>query len=268
MWIIFDLILLILIDLNWFFDLGVLLNVSATIVSLYFAPGFFFLNLIFSKKFPYPDLLKLAISFGLSVVISGLTLLVFSFFSISVHSLQIIIILVNILGLISVGMRFNNLSKINFPTAKLLERLGTEKLLVISFLAALALVFFSFSWFWVKTESTPAQFTEFYYLGGEGRAEDYISEVEVYTPIKVNIGIANHEGEEKIYHVFAMTEDQVTGYLEAISIADGENWENELVVTFDSIGDDQKLTISLSCEGCDFPYRQLSLWVDIIPGSE
>ncbi|MEN8240359.1 MAG: DUF1616 domain-containing protein [Chloroflexota bacterium] len=269
MWIVFDLFLLILINLNWFLDLGVALNVSAAFISLFFAPGYFLLNLMFAEKFPFTEQLKYPTSFGLSVVISGLTLLLLSFFGISRQSLQFVLYLLNILGLISMGIRLfhkQDIKTSNIPN--LLKRGKSETVLVVSFLIALFLIFISFSWFWGKTEETTAEFTEFYILGMEGRAADYVSEVEVNSPFEINVGIENHEGEGMNYSVFALTEAGVVGHIESVLVPDGAQWEDKLMITLDSIGENLKVKIYLSCEGCDFPYRQLTSWVTVIESGE
>lgn len=122
----------------------------------------------------------------------------------------------------------------------------------------------SFVRFWILTERAGPQFTEFYILGENDSTTNYAEDVAVNTAFEIPVGITNQEERDVLYSIYALVEGSVVGYAESIEIDAGDSWEDDLSVVIPLEGDNQKVSIYLWCEGCEFPYRQLTLWVDVV----
>jgi uncharacterized membrane protein len=126
-------------------------------------------------------------------------------------------------------------------------------------LAALSLV-------WVFAVPSPDEFfTEFYILGSEGLAENYPREVVAGQPVTITAGITNRERTDGRYGILAQVDDQVVGQAGPFDVPAGSSWEGDLTFTLPDPGDDQRVTFLLLREGSDFPYRELRLWLNVLP---
>ena len=117
----------------------------------------------------------------------------------------------------------------------------------------------------VSISTSGERFTEFYRQNEDGEITD-IDEVFVYGEgNSISLGITNKEGRKSVYRVIAFLEGEPVGGIGFIELPNGESWEENLIISPQTIGEQQMLEIILDREGSDFPYRTLRLWVDVIP---
>ena len=106
-------------------------------------------------------------------------------------------------------------------------------------------------------------YTEFYLLGAQGRAESYPREATLGQPVEVIVGIANHEGEARIYHVKVYQGERLIGDREGILVQEGEPWEEFIPFIPVRTGGDELVKFILYQESSQEPYRELVIQIDV-----
>ncbi|MFC2040651.1 DUF1616 domain-containing protein [Chloroflexota bacterium] len=158
-------------------------------------------------------------------------------------------------------------------------------ILAVAILCAVGVLIYT-----VSSPKVGERFTEFYILGLEGKAIDYPAEftlrenqvisvrysdttTAVSEPIaRVILGITNQEQQQTIYSSFIQIDGQPVNIvyygqnmsrLNAISLEQGEKWEDEIGFAPTHTGENQKVEFFLYKEGLTEPYNTLLLWIDV-----
>jgi uncharacterized membrane protein len=105
--------------------------------------------------------------------------------------------------------------------------------------------------------------TEFYILGPEGLAENYPRQAVVGQPVTVTMGIANHEGVLAEYAVEVLNGAQRIGQAGPIVLQPGETDERPITFAPVEVGEDVKVEFFLYRDGGAEPYRSLWLWLEV-----
>jgi uncharacterized membrane protein len=112
--------------------------------------------------------------------------------------------------------------------------------------------------------------TEFYILGKGGLAEDYPREAAVGETLSVTMGIANREREQRSYRVEVWASDpwdatrrELVGQAGPLTLAPGQQHEQQIAWQMPSAGDDQTVELLLFNGAAPQPYRSLKLWLDV-----
>jgi uncharacterized membrane protein len=130
-------------------------------------------------------------------------------------------------------------------------------LLVISIaVALLALVYV------IATPKQGERFTEFYILGGEGKAADYSTDLVLGEGASVRVGVVNQEFDTANYTLIVALENS-TIYSESLYLPHNGTWEEDVVFTPNNQGIGMKLEFLLYKNDGLEPYRDLHLWVDV-----
>ena len=66
------------------------------------------------------------------------------------------------------------------------------------------------------------------------------------------------------YTIFAMVGDEPVGVLYPFEVSSGERREDDLSFTLSRVWEDQKTDIILGADDFEYPYRKLTLWVNVI----
>ncbi|MDO9334316.1 MAG: DUF1616 domain-containing protein [Dehalococcoidales bacterium] len=107
------------------------------------------------------------------------------------------------------------------------------------------------------------QFTEFYVLNAEGKAENYPSTVFLGQSVEVILGIINHEHEATDYRIEIVIDGESIGQVGPVSLDADETWEQAVTATPKQKGDKQKLEFLLyKNTGADV-YESLHLWIEV-----
>lgn len=107
-------------------------------------------------------------------------------------------------------------------------------------------------------------FSEFYILGAGGKAENYPSQLTIGETANVTVGIVNHENKETNYQVVILVAGQQNTQKGQILLVDGEKWENAMVFTPISAGDNQKVEFLLFKDNeTQTPAYSLHIWVNV-----
>lgn len=131
-------------------------------------------------------------------------------------------------------------------------------ILILAILAAIGAVVYVFTTFQGGEE-----FTEFYILGQEGKAEDYPAEVAPGEEASVIIGIVNRERKEISYRIEISMYGVVNTSIGPVVLADKEKWEQEVSFIPTVAGERQRVDFSLYKDQQVEPYRELRLWINV-----
>jgi uncharacterized membrane protein len=105
-------------------------------------------------------------------------------------------------------------------------------------------------------------FTEFYLLDTERKADYYPSELAIGEEGEVIIGIVNREDGTEVYNVEIVLDGEKTSEIGPINLAQEEKWEQEVSFTPARAGPGQKVEFRLYKESRQL-YRTLQLWIDV-----
>jgi uncharacterized membrane protein len=251
-----------------------LIRVSYALVFVLFIPGYLFQCVLFPHQEDLDGIERVGLSLTLSVALVSIMGLVlnwlpwgFSLWSIVVGQTILIILLM----LIVVLLRFiSPVGQVFAPQMTLQPQVWwstlrkTERRLITSLVAALLLAGLGTTWI-IAAPSDADFMTEFYILGAGGMAEDYPRSTVVNEPVSVTAGVDNLEREPAIYWIIVKLDDRSIEVADPFSLEVGETWQGQLTFTFPKVGDNQRVDILLGREDHAFPYRSLSLWLDVEP---
>jgi uncharacterized membrane protein len=175
-----------------------------------FIPGYLLIFVLFPTKKEENgiDVLeRIALSFGLSIVIIPIIGLILNYTPLGIRLEPILIFLTIFIlstGLIAIfrwkktqqNERFTISFEFSlFKTDKKVEKVLTT-ILVISILIATASIVYA-----IVTPKRGEEFTEFYILGPEGKADNYPKNLTIGEESSVIIGLANHEYKQVSYSI-------------------------------------------------------------------
>ena len=110
-------------------------------------------------------------------------------------------------------------------------------------------------------------FTEFYILDINNIFKGNTLDVVENQPVLIRIGIANHEGVKSNYQISVNVGGNVIASVSNIILADNGITEQPIQFSLKTVGENQKVNILLSLQGSSFPYRSLSLFINVKPAS-
>jgi uncharacterized membrane protein len=111
------------------------------------------------------------------------------------------------------------------------------------------------------------RFTEFYILGDQGLGMDYPREAVVGQPVTVKVGLHNLEGKTISYRFEVRSGDQKLLETGAFEVSDGETREGGISFALPDSGENVEVQIFLYRGDQPEPYRELHLWVKVLPPS-
>lgn len=236
-----------------------------------FFPGYVLIAALFPKKDDLGGIERLALSFGLSIAVVPLIGLGLNYTPWGIRLTPILLSLIFfiiIMGCISFFRRdklppeerYCPTFQFEFPVWKeqpLFDRVLSIAL-IVAILFAIGSIFYV-----VSMPKVGEQFTEFYILGMNGKAEGYPRELAVGEEGEVIVGVVNHEYQQEKYFVEVKMDDLVLPREGPIVLEHEEKWENPLSFYYPEEYENLKVEFLLYREGDDQPYRSLHLWVNI-----
>lgn len=235
-----------------------------------FFPGYTLIATLFPRKTALDNIKRVALSFGLSIVVVSLIGLILDYtpWGIRVepilYSVASFIFITSIIG----WVRRHRLPPSEcFSTDFQLKVPGwsgnawdktLSVILIIAILAALGT-----SAYVIAKPKVGEKFTEFYILGQDNGAK-YPKEVVVGEEGEVSIGIINHEYEIVSYRVEVRINGVKNNGVEGITLEHDKKWEKIVSFTPDRVGDSQKVEFLLYKNGEGEPcFQPLYLLVNV-----
>lgn len=244
------------------------------ILFILFLPGYSLIAALFPKIGDLDNIERLALSFGLSIVISPLIGLALNYtpFKIELTPILVSLSIFTILMLIITFFRRNRVPEAErfsvdfsgfFKNVKsnFNHENRTDKILSIILIASIVLAI-STTAYVIASPKQGEKFTEFYILGPNGKASDYPVNLTAGQTGSVIIGIVNHEYSTTNYKMVLKLNNQTINQ-QNVTLANNDKYENTFNFTAGA-GAKQKLEFLLYKLPDDTSiYRSLHLWINV-----
>jgi len=198
-----------------------------------FFPGFVLTKSLFPENNSLDNVSLIALSFGLSIAIVVILGFVLNYSRLGLHlesllySIFAIIVILSIIGWLRLNRLPNDERK---DLELLLPRFGIRIhdkvlsiILVVTTLGALGMMIFA-----IVAPKIGEQYTEFYILGTDGKANNYIQQLSIGEQGQVTLGIINHENNEITYRIEVEINGVSNNVIDNITLENGQKWENEV----------------------------------------
>lgn len=244
-----------------------------------FSPGYVLLAALFTRKDSISVMERVVFSCGLSIALVPIIGLILNYtpWGLRLQPIFISIFLfIIVLGIIAIVRRKTApeaesfFMPINFrvPRAPQEHKIQSAKKpidIVLSVLLALSLLFVLGAIVYVIINPRVyEQFTEFYVLGADGKAETYPTKIKLNEMAEVTLGVVNYEQKPMKYSIAISIAGKSISAIRDISLAEKEKWQQEINISPVEIGDKQKVEFLLFKEGETAPYLSLHLWIDVV----
>jgi uncharacterized membrane protein len=246
-----------------------------------FLPGYALIAALFPAKSDLDGIERTALSFGLSIAVVPLIGLGLNYTPWGIRLLPILISL-SIFTLAMCGLAYLRRAKLpeadtfDVPfretalalKAEILEKPepGLDRALTVILVLSILLSVTTLVYV-VITPKEGEHFTEFYILGPEGVADNYLTNYTLGESGKVIVGVVNHEYRPVNYTMEVRLENKslfLPEDLRQVTLAHNETWEKPLTLTPPAEGKDMKLEFLLFNEtDKNTPYRDLHLWINV-----
>jgi uncharacterized membrane protein len=233
-----------------------------------FAPGYTLIAALFPRKSSLDGIQRLALSFGLSIVVIPLIGLILNYTS-GITTNSIIVSVTSCIVTMS-AIAWFKLRKlpdseqviIIVPRFSWKERSHSDKtlsiILVFVILGAMGTAIYT-----VAIPKTGELFTEFYILDSYGTAENYSITINLGDTSNVTLGIVNYEGVETTYHAEVKIDKALNNTIGPFTLQPEEKYENIVNLKPQKAGDNQKVEFLLFKNGQIDAYRELHFFVDV-----
>ena len=246
-------------------------RIGLGLIFVLFVPGYVLVAALFPRKDDLDLVERLALSLGLSIAVVPLVGLALNYspWGIRLNPILAFVTLFIVLAASVAVYRRSVLPSdeaMSVPAKLALPKWSqvrtTDRLLGL--LLVLVLAVSGVGAYLAATSSGGSEeFTEFYVLGADGKAEGYPRTVRVGDKFTLILGVVNHEGEETTYRVQAMIGGRLAASLDSLHLANKEEWEGPLELTATQPGSNQKVELVLYKVGNGVPCGTLHLWVDV-----
>jgi uncharacterized membrane protein len=249
---------------------------------IFFVPGYILLSMVFPRVSPGGWMERIALSAGISAMLSFLLLLSIKYYSGSI-GLSYLITCLSALTMLCIMVTFYRRStsgassglSLNLDRTQLLalraffrNREGRPERFATVLFAVILLLLIATTAYIVIMPKQGEKFTEFYILGTDGKAENYPVSFSLGEQKPVIVGIANHEYRSVDYNlVISLTDGNSSTqmYSNDYSLSDNQTVENTIMLKPDYAGEKLKMEFDLYADGnMTAPYRQLYLWVNVL----
>ena len=242
-----------------------------------FFPGFALLAALFPRKESLNDIERVALSFGLSIVVVPLIGLALNYTPWGIRLYPILISLFIFIYTMSVIGWFRNRKlleeerialhlNLKFPSLfhlwssqSLRDKIITVVLAIFVIGAIGTLVYI------IRQPRNVEKFTEFYILNDAGKVENYPGTIIAGQSAKVILGVINHENEATPYRIEITLGGKNVQRIEPFTLNAEQKQEQEITITPAETGERQKLVFLLYKDDSPDEFETLQLWIDVVP---
>jgi Predicted membrane protein len=250
-------------------------------IAVLFVPGYAFIAALFPKKATLAIGVRLGFSFGVSIVIVPLLEIALNYtqWGIRLGPTLVVLVVFTLVCVIVAGVRRHQLPpekrlSVNWPVwhqsddreADWLAGSRFDRMLSIALVIAIIASVAVASYALVMPKPSD-HFTEFYLLGANGTLGNYTTDLTAGVLSPVTVGIINHEARDVTYELVVSANNSTqrsTVYSEKVTIPDGQQWEKQIDLIINQLGDNVKLNFALYADPPTAdPYRDTHIWVNV-----
>ena len=247
------------------------LRIALGLPFVLFFPGYVLTAALFPRRNALDGMERVALSFGMSIVVVSLVGLVLNYTPWGIKLYPILISLAGFVAVISIvawyrrrrlgeGGRFTIPFRLNLASWR--RQNFIDKVLSIILIAAILGAIGTLGYV-IATPKVGEKFTEFYILGLEGQAIEFPKEMKVGEQGRVLVGIINREQETVSYWVKVTIDEITLNEIGPVALHHEDRWEQEVGFIPAQLGDNQKVEFSLYKQGQSEAYRVIHLWIDV-----
>jgi uncharacterized membrane protein len=248
-------------------------------IAVLFVPGYAFIAALFPQKATLGSGVRLALSFGLSIVIVPLLELGLNYtrWGVRLGPTLVVLVVFTLVCVVIASVRRHQLPleqrfAVNWPVwhhsdDREAARPATfdrmlSVVLIIAIIASVAVASYA-----LAMPKPVEHFTEFYLLGANDTLGNYATNYTVGVPSPATVVIVNHEARDVTYNLIVSENNRTQHavvYSEQVVISDGQQWQKQIDLVLPLPGDNVKLDFALYADhtAAD-PYRDVHLWVNV-----
>lgn len=268
--LIISILSIVLVIITPFVQLNILRIIIGLPVALFF-PGYTLLAAMFPRKSTFDSMERVALSFGLSILVVAFIGLILNYTPLGVTLYPVLgfttlfIIVCSVVASfrrrkLSAEERFSVSFRFNPTKLAGIDRMGRVLSIVILLTIAAFVGTLSFV---ISHPDVGERFTRFYILDIEGNNENYPQELTVGEEGEVIVGIVNEERQVMSYRFEVTIDGEIDTEVDEIVLAHQEKWEKEIGFTLVRVGENQKVEFLLYKSAESEPYLRTYLWIDV-----
>ena len=247
------------------------LRITLGLPFVLFFPGYVLTAALFPRRNALDGMEKVALSFGMSIVVVSLVGLILNYTPWGIKLYPILISLAIFVAVISIvawyrrwrlgeSERFTIPFRLNLASWRRQNFVDKvlSTILITAILGAMGTLGYV-----IATPKIGEKFTEFYILGLEGQAIEYPKEMRTGEQGRVLVGIVNREQETVSYWVKVTIDEVTLNGISPVVLHHEDRWEQEVGFIPAQLGDNQKVEFSLYKQGQSEAYRVIHLWIDV-----
>ncbi len=250
-------------------------RIAIGLIFVIFFPGYALIAALFPRRHTLGGIERLALCLGLSIVVAAVIGFALNFTPWGIRLYPIIISLLSFILIMAIIAWYRRRRlppeerfeiRFGLPFRSLLHGWTSQRQLnkLLGILLAIAIIgVVGILIYMVAVPRVGEQFTEFYLLNLEGKAENYPHELIQGGEGRIIIRIVNREHETTIYRVGITIDGEKQREIGPISLGHEERWEQEVVFVAARAGPDQKVEFLLYKGTDPEPYQGLHLWIDV-----
>ena len=268
--IILNILVILLILIITLFPSNVLRIILGLPFVLFF-PGYTFTACFFPRKTSIGTVERVALSFGLSIVVVSLIGLILNYIPWGIRLYPVLISVTVFILIFSAAAWYQrheltpeerfvitlNLSLTSWKKQNRLDKILSLALLIVILGTASA------AGYVMIQPKAGENLTEFYILETEGKMANYPSQMAAGQEGKVIVAIAHHRPEPVNYRLEVMIDGTKNNEITGIVLGQDEKWEQVVSFTLWQAGENQKVEFLLYRQGQKEAYRSIHLWVDV-----
>ncbi len=235
----------------------------------FFIPGYMLLSALFPHKDSLSPVSRIAYSLGVSAAFMIITGAVLNFTPWGINLFPILTvesIFIVVCAFIAWRRARQSYEELDFTLdidlGRWRQAAGADKILSVLLLVALLVAVGSVGYV-LAVPKQDQQFTEFYILTVDGKAEDYPKEVIAGEALEITIGIVNREDVTLGYQVAILINGVEDSRMDMPQLPNDAKWETAVSLALDSPGEDQKIEFWLYEAGDGQPYFEEPLFIHL-----
>lgn len=236
-----------------------------------FFPGYTLIAALFPKRDDIDSIERVALSFGLSIAVVVLIILMLNYspWGIKLYPILISLAIFILVTSLIAWQRQRRLPEAERPTISLNSGLFTpgrmrSLRMILSFVFVVAILgAVGALGYFLMTPKLGDNFTEYYVLGLGGKATDYPTELRIGEEGRVIVGIVNREHQQVSYRLEVVIDGVENGSIESGTLEHGGQWEEIVTFTPYVVGDNQKVEFLLYRLDQNEVYQRLHLWINV-----